>query len=55
MTAKLFDRFYRSDSARSSNGGFGIGLSVAVAIVTAHKGKITAKKEGEHLAIDFII
>lgn len=42
----LFDRFYRADSSRnSSTGGFGIGLSVAKAIVTAHKGKISAKSE----------
>lgn len=42
----LFDRFYREDASRnSSTGGFGIGLSVAKAIVTAHKGKISAKSE----------
>lgn len=42
----LFDRFYRTDASRnSSTGGFGIGLSVAKAIVTAHKGKISAKSE----------
>ena len=39
----LFERFYRMDSSRSSQtGGYGIGLSVAKAIVTAHGGKITA-------------
>ena len=39
----LFERFYRNDKSRNSEtGGHGIGLSVAEAIVTAHKGKITA-------------
>ena len=40
---RLFDRFYRGDSSRNSQtGGFGIGLSVAYAIVSAHKGQIKA-------------
>jgi signal transduction histidine kinase len=43
---ELFERFYRPDSSRNSaTGGHGIGLSVAKAIVTAHKGKITAKSD----------
>lgn len=42
----LFERFYRMDASHNSKtGGFGIGLSVVGAIVTAHKGKITAKSE----------
>ena len=41
---KLFDRFYRGDSARTQkNGGYGIGLSVAQAIAERHKGSITAE------------
>ena len=42
----LFERFYRLDSSRNSGtGGSGIGLSVAKAIVQAHKGKITAENK----------
>lgn len=42
----LFDRFYRTDPSRNSQtGGYGIGLSVAKAIVTAHNGKIQAASE----------
>lgn len=41
---KLFDRFYRGDSARTQiGGGYGIGLSVAAAVTEANKGKITAQ------------
>jgi signal transduction histidine kinase len=42
----LFERFYRPDSSRSrQTGGSGIGLSVAQAIVLAHKGKISARSD----------
>lgn len=45
----LFDRFYRTDPSRNSQtGGYGIGLSVAKAIVTAHNGKIQASTEDGH-------
>lgn len=43
---KLFERFYRIDPSRNSQtGGYGIGLSVAKAIVTAHNGKIQGTTE----------
>lgn len=47
----LFERFWRADSARGTKGGFGIGLSMAEAIVSAHSGKISAKFHNEELTI----
>ena len=51
----LFERFYRSDESRNSQtGGYGIGLSIAKAIVTAHKGKISAHSE-DGKSIEFTV
>lgn len=45
----LFDRFYRTDKSRNSQtGGYGLGLSIAAAVVNTHKGKITANTPDEH-------
>lgn len=48
LLENLFDRFYRGDVSRdSSQGGYGIGLSIARAVVQAHRGKISAAAKGE--------
>ena len=54
---ELFGRFYRSDASRSSKtGGSGIGLAVAQAIVTAHKGTIrAASPDGKRLYLTVLL
>lgn len=36
----IFKRFYRMDKARTSGGGFGLGLAIAESVATRHKGRI---------------
>lgn len=51
---RLFDRFYRSDKARTAGNSFGIGLSIAKAITEHHKGTISVQSSGSE-CIAFIV
>ena len=54
---QLFDRFYRADRSRSrGTGGYGIGLSIARAIVDAHHGKISASsRDGKSITFTVVL
>ena len=46
----IFKRFYRVDQARKMNHSYGLGLSIAQAVVEAHKGKIWCEsKDGKNI------
>jgi two-component system sensor histidine kinase KdpD len=49
---RVFEKFYRgkdvSNSRSNSPGGLGIGLSIAKAIVEAHRGAIWVAEQGSH-------
>ncbi|MCI9483116.1 MAG: HAMP domain-containing histidine kinase [Clostridiaceae bacterium] len=42
----IFKRFYRVDQARSQDGSYGLGLSIAEAVVRRHRGRIWAESAG---------
>ena len=56
MLDSIFDKFFRLDTARSTNsGGAGLGLAIAREIVTAHGGSINAHSENETTVFEVIL
>jgi len=52
----LFDRFYRTDSARDRDGGgAGLGLAIVRALVEAHGGQVTAQSAGRGEGSSFTV
>jgi signal transduction histidine kinase len=42
----IFDRFYKADAPRRSEGGSGLGLAIVKAIIERHGGTITVRNDG---------
>ena len=53
---KIFEKFYRGDTSRtSSTGGSGLGLAITKEIIELHGGKITVKNDDEYIEFDIFV
>ncbi len=53
----IFEKFYSANRMKSSNHGFGLGLSICETIITAHNGRISAanREEGKGAVFSFTL
>jgi two-component system, sensor kinase len=49
--SKLFERYYRADAARASDGGNGLGLSLVKAVIEMHGGSVNASSDADSFTI----
>ncbi|MGV9001895.1 MAG: sensor histidine kinase [Candidatus Saccharimonadaceae bacterium] len=54
---KLFDRFYRADTSRTSGSkkGYGLGLSIAKKIIDVHHGELTVSSDDDATTFTFYL
>lgn len=52
---QVFDRFYRCDPARQGNGGYGLGLTIAKAIIERSSGRIHAESTANSTTFTFVL
>jgi len=54
VLARLWDTFYRADTARSGE-GTGLGLAISKSIIELHGGRVTAYNTLKGVAFSFVI
>ena len=52
---RLFERFYKTDEARTSSASTGLGLPIVKKIMELHGGKVSARLSGNRIFFDVLL